>query len=157
MSSIKMVNQSHACGDGCGCGKNNKIETTSSLSARVKAVAEQVKRLCEPRTPSLAQQVEAEIAQHPTAYALVNEATGAVATFVAPRPYFELTPEQRAALETERGELITSLPTLGLRDRILAESRLRAIEKDLGRDRSGRESTRRDAEREKERKRQRYG
>jgi hypothetical protein len=161
MSTIKMVNQSHACGAGCGCGKINEIETTASLSVRVKAVGEQVKRLgarpAKPTSSTLAEEVEAELSQHRGVTAIVNEKTGAVATFAVPKPYFSLTPEERAALEKEREKLITTLPTLRLRDRLLAEKRIHAIEADLGRDRSGRESERRHAERVDERKRQRYG
>lgn len=161
MSAIKMVHQTHACGEGCGCGKgknktvNKKPQVDlAELAASVRAITERVKRLC---APSLAQQVESELKNHPGVGALVNEETGKVATFLAPKPYFALSPEERTALETERDELIGSLPRLPWTQRIRASSRIRAIEGDLGRDRAGREAERRDVERENERRRQRYG
>jgi len=157
MSKTVVVNQTHACGAGCGCGKANAGNTKVNLAklvTDVAAVVEQVKRVC---APSLAQQVEQEIEKHPGACALLNEQTGKVATFMAPVPYFQLTPELRTALEAERQALIESLPRLNWTERIRASSRIRAIEGDLSRDRSGRESVRRDVERENERKRQRYG
>jgi hypothetical protein len=161
MSETKMVHQSHSCGEGCGCGKNNNIKTKASLSARVNAIAEQVKclaaRVAKPTTSTLVDQVDAELKDHPGVGAVVNLATGKVATFVAPVPYFSLTPEERTALEKEREDLIASIPTLGWRDRTRASTRIKIIEGDLSRDRSGRESLRRDAERAQERDTQRYG
>lgn len=157
MTRTMMVQQSHSCGEGCGCGKNNKkSETIAAVAARVQAIKAQVVALCAPRT-NLTRDVAAELTKHPGVVASVNEDAQTVQTFLVPHPYFELTPEQRTALETERSELIDSLPRLGGTKRIRAQTRIRAIEADLGRDRSGRESERRDTERASERQRQLYG
>src|SRR5438445_10433814 len=60
--------------------------------------------------------------------------------FAAPTPYFDLTQAERDTLEAERTQLLGSLPTLSVRDRLLAEERIQRIEADLKRSRSGDES-----------------
>jgi hypothetical protein len=102
-------------------------------------------------------EIENELKKHPGIGALVNEKTGQVHVFAAPVPYFGLTPAERTALETERDDLLASMPTLPKRERRRAEDRVRRIESDLRRARSADESGRRTIEREAERPEQRYG
>jgi hypothetical protein len=107
-----------------------------------------------PPRQGLAQQVQAELAKNPGLIASVDEQTGRVTRCMLPRPYYELTDAERASLEAERKALVQSLPRLRRTERRRAESRILELERSLARDRSGRESARRDGERVDERKRE---
>jgi len=86
--------------------------------------------------------------------------------FMPPKPYWlaanqdalppgALTPAQATELEAERDTLIAELDTMPYLDRVRAEHRVLEIERQLHRNRLGREAARRDAERESERQAQR--
>src|SRR5690349_1733628 len=77
--------------------------------------------------------------------------------YAAPVAYFSLTPEEVSALETERDELVASLPRLLKADRIKATGRINDIEATLRRARSNTEADRTNREREQERLRESTG
>lgn len=69
--------------------KQPQVDHLAALREMIGAITERVKRLC---APTLTNEVETELAQHPGVFALVNEESGKIATFALPVPYFQLTP-----------------------------------------------------------------
>jgi hypothetical protein len=66
--------------------KQPQVDHLAALRETIGAITERVKALC---APTLANEVETEIAKYPGVAAIVNEATGTVATFALPKPYFQ--------------------------------------------------------------------
>lgn len=112
------------------------------------------------RAPSLVEQVATELKKHPGVVATVNEATGDVQAYLSPvsphaASFRSVTPDERTQLEAERKSLLQSMPNLVWRDRVLAERRIKEIQRALDVGRFDDESQKRHEERRDERRRER--
>lgn len=100
----KLVVQQHACGAGCACGKGSPSGPKGRVSEATVAVIQAavtrgVAKAMAPVTPTLTQQVAAELKKPGNEHVIasVNEVTGDVKTYLAPKPYFETRNEDEIA------------------------------------------------------------
>jgi hypothetical protein len=88
-----------------------------------------------------------ELARHPGVFALFNEATGEVRTFVAPNTGLPSVEQ----LEAQRTQLLSMIDRAGRAERLKLKTRLDVLERDLRRARDAQEAERTNAERVRER------
>lgn len=147
------------------CGKEKRVINATNQSERVNALAASVKTLATVvqriSTPTLATQVEQELLkpQNRGVGALMNEHTGKVATFMAPKPYWSqnnVTDASVESLEAEIAKLTASLDGLDSTERAKVETDIKLLERQVVEVRRGNEVARRKEERRAERKQQRY-